>query len=261
MLVYPQLTSGALTQFPIQKSHGLRTVINGLADGSQIKLADPSGETTEWQLQYTDLSDEEASALEAFFESTEGSLNVFTFLDPTANLLAWSDHLNHAEWTKDPLLTVTSGVADPAGGANGWHMANSGEAAQNLSQVLEAPGGYLYCLSVYVKADAADAQVTLFRDSASANFAAGSEWRRLTFSGSGNASAEAIEFGIGIPAGDAVDIYGMQVEPQVAASTYKPSILGGIYPTAWFREDFLAMTATGVNRHSATVNILHAIRL
>src|SRR5581483_1675491 len=98
MLVYPQLTTGAVSQFPAQKRRKLRTVVNALGDGSSIKLADPPGELTEWQLQYAGLSDQEALALEQFFESVEGSLGVFTFLDPTANLFSWSGQLDHREW-------------------------------------------------------------------------------------------------------------------------------------------------------------------
>ena len=93
MPTYPQLGSGALSQFPVQKIRRTRTVVNQAADGSTIKLADPAGAITEWDLTYTDLSDEEASALLAFFVAVEGTLNGFTFLDPAGNLLAWSDDL------------------------------------------------------------------------------------------------------------------------------------------------------------------------
>ena len=259
MLVYPQLASGALTQFPAQKRRNPRTVVNALADGRSIKLADPPGELTEWQLQYAGLSDQEASALEQFFESTEGSLGVFTFLDPTANLFAWSDHLDHSGWTKGPLLTVAGNVADPTGGANGWHLSNTGAGAQSLSQTLEAPGGYLYCLSLYAKSATAGLTVTLLRGSARVDQMLGAEWKRLTFAGTGDALAQTIDFGIEVPAGGSLDVYGMQVEPQAAPSPYKPSTTGGVYANAWFRDDFLVVTATDVNRHSATVNI-HANR-
>jgi hypothetical protein len=42
-------------------------------------------------LSYTALSDAELAALEQFFASAQGTLNGFTFLDPAANLLAWSE--------------------------------------------------------------------------------------------------------------------------------------------------------------------------
>jgi hypothetical protein len=260
MLVYPQLSSGALTQFPVQKRHTLRTIVNTLSDGSAIKLADPSGEVTEWQLQYAGLSDEEATALKQFYESTEGSLRVFTFLDPTANLLMWSDRLDHAGWIKGPLLSISSGLADPTSGTSAWHISNAGAAAQSLSQILEAPGAYLYCLSAYAKS-AAGAAVTMLHGSSRADRALTGEWSRITFSQNGDAAAESLVFGIEVAAGGSLDLFGMQVEPQMGASLYKPSTTGGIYPNAWFRDDTLALTATDVNRHSATVNIIHAHRL
>ena len=261
MLAYPQLATGALAQFPVQKRRSLRTIVNMLGDGHSIRLADPLGEITDWQLQYTNLSDQEATALRQFFEATEGGLRVFTFLDPTANLLAWSDHLDHAEWTKAPLLSITGGLADPLGGTNAWHVANSGAGAQSLFQTLEAPGGYLYSLSVYAKSAAPGAAVTFLLGSSRADRALSDAWSRITFSGFGDGAAEQVAFGIEVPAGGSVDLFGMQVEPQARASAYKPSTTGGVYPSAWFRDDTLALTATDVNRHSATVNIIHANRL
>src|ERR1035441_8859924 len=62
MPTYPQLGSGALSQFPVQKTRRLRTVVNQAADGSTIKLADPAAEVTEWLLTYADLRDAEAAA-------------------------------------------------------------------------------------------------------------------------------------------------------------------------------------------------------
>jgi len=67
MLVYPQLGTGAISQYPIKKTRRVRTVINEAADGSTVRLADPAGETTEWQLDYAEIGDEEAAALHQRF--------------------------------------------------------------------------------------------------------------------------------------------------------------------------------------------------
>ena len=96
MPVYPQLGSGALSQFPVRKIRRARTVVNQAADGSTIKLADPLGAVTEWDLTYTDLSDAEASALLAFYAAVEGTLTGFTFLDPAGNLLACERRLERS---------------------------------------------------------------------------------------------------------------------------------------------------------------------
>src|SRR4029077_14220708 len=104
MLIFQQLGSGALSQFPVQKRRRLRTVLNAAGDGRAIKLADPAGEFTEWGLAYGHLTDDEVSALQQFYITAEGTLNGFTFVDPTSNLLAWSDQLSNSVWQPGPFL-------------------------------------------------------------------------------------------------------------------------------------------------------------
>ena len=149
MIAYPQLLSGALSQFPIVKHRQLKTIVNAAADGSSIKLADPSGATIGWQLRYSNLSDAEAACLRQFFEAMEGSLNSFTFLDPTANLISCSEVLTNPVWEAAPFLSVTGGITDPLGGSNAWQLANSGEAPQAIRQTLNVPTSYAYCFSVF----------------------------------------------------------------------------------------------------------------
>jgi hypothetical protein len=260
MLVYPQLATGALSQFPVQKRRRLRTVVNTSLDGRSIKLADPGAETTEWQLAYAGLTDGEAAALQQFFTATEGTLDSFTFLDPTGNLFAWSDHLDNAAWAAGPFLSVVGGIADPAGGMNAWRLTDSGAGAQNISQTLSAPAGYLYCFSVFARSPQA-IPVTLLHGSNRINRILGTDWSRIIVAASGDAAALSIAFGVELPAGESVDVFGMQVEPQAGASLYKATTTGGVYENARFRDDVLSITTTGVNCHSATVNIIYANHL
>ena len=127
MLTYPQLT-----QFPIVKRIRRRTVVNRAADGRSVKIADAAGEITEWRLRYTELSDAEAGTLRDFFVAAEGTLNEFTFLDPTANLLARSDELEAPVWLKGPLLAVSGG-----------RLTNTGGGPQRIAQTIAAPAGRL----------------------------------------------------------------------------------------------------------------------
>jgi len=260
MPAYPQLGSGALSQFPVQKNRWARTVVNRAADGSTIKLADPAAEVTEWLLTYTDLSDEEAAALRAFFVAAEGTLNGFTFLDPAGNLLAWSDQLDQTAWQKDPLLSLTGGITDPRGGTRAWRLSNSGGAEQAAGQTLAAPGEYQYCLSAYVRA-ALVTGVGLTVGSQTAGRVVTSEWTRIAWTGSGDAEATSVRFAMEIGAGDVVEVYGLQVEAQTAASGYKASARGGVYEDAHLGDDVLTITGTDVNRHSCTVKIIHANHL
>src|SRR6266508_229011 len=115
MRAFPQLSTGALVQFPLIKKRTIRTVVNRTEDDHEVRSADEGGGRTEWELQFTALSDEERRTLESFFTAVEGSLTSFTFLDPLANLLARSGELDQAEWEKDPALSLSGGVPDPRG--------------------------------------------------------------------------------------------------------------------------------------------------
>lgn len=260
MLVCPQLTTGAVSQFPIEKRWRQRTVVNTAADGSVIKLADPNGVLTEWQLQYAGLSDGELATLQQFFAAAEGTLNGFTFLDPASNLFAWSDQLNNAVWNLGSFLTRTGGVADPAAGTNAWLLTNSGSGAQSITQTLAAPGGYLFCLSAWVQAAVATT-VTMLIGANRSPQPVQTGWNRIAFTGSGDATAASIVLGLELPAGAAVNVYGLQAEAQSAPSKYKASTTGGVYQAARLRDDALTFTTQGVNNHSATVNILYASHL
>jgi hypothetical protein len=260
MTTYPQLGSGALSQFPVQKNRRARTVVNQAADGSRIKLADPAAKVTEWVLTYADLSDEEATALLGFFAATEGTLKGFTFLDPVGNLLAWSEQLDEAVWQKDSLLSLTPGIADPRGGTQAWRLSNGGGAGQGLGQTLAAPGQYQYCLSAYVRAATATS-VGFTAGNQAAPRAVTSQWTRIAWTSSGDAQATSVRFGIEIGAGEVVEVYGLQVEAQAAASGYKASTLGGVYEEAHLGDDVLTITSTDANRHSCTVKIIHANHL
>jgi hypothetical protein len=260
MLVYPQLPTSALAQFPIQVRRQLRTLVNTAADGTVAKLSDAGAATIEWQLKYAGLSDAELAALLQFYTAAEGTLNNFTFVDPTANLLAWSNDLKNAVWDPAPLLSLSGPNSDPAGGNNAWHIANPGAGTQNLSQTLTAPGGYVYSLSLYAKASS-PAEFTLLLGTNRYAQPIGPDWQRFACTGAGDSAALSVTFGLELGPGAIADVYGLQVEPQNSPSLYKASSTGGCYENARLRDDVLSFTTTDANRHSATVNILYASNL
>lgn len=243
-LTYPQLT-----QLPLVKRMKRRTVVNRTADGRALKLGDAAGEGTEWRLRYTDLSDAEAATLRQFFESAEGSLQPFTFVDPTANLFVESGALDGASWTRDPLLTV-------AGGPVEWHLTNTGAGPQSLWQDIGGPAGFVYCFSLYARADS-PGPVTIIAGTASAERIAASNWARVRWSG----EADATRFGIELAAGASMDVRWLQVEAQAGASAARAGSTGGVFEGARFRDDSLEVVATGLNRHSCTVHIVHDIHI
>ncbi len=260
MLTYPQLRTGALSQFPVRTQRRARTVVNQAMDGSAIKVADPAGAVIDWTLAYVGLSDAELSALEQFFASAEGSLNSFTFLDPAANLLASSGDLSQPAWVRDPSLAAAGGAEDPAGGTSAWALTNAGAAPQGITQTLPAPGVYENCFSAYVRAQMAGTLNMIIGPNA-AGRPIGTGWSRIVFTATGDPAAEEVAFELQIPAGAEVDVYGIQAEPQLAASPYQASTTGGVYQNARHAGDQLAVKTTAPGQHSCTVNIVYVNHL
>jgi hypothetical protein len=243
-VTYPQLT-----QLPLVKRLRRRTVANRAADGRSVKLGDPAGEITEWELRYAELTDGEAATLREFFESVEGSLLPFTFVDPTANLLVESAGLDGSAWTRDPMLRVTGGPVE-------WRVSNDGGGPQSLWQDVGGPAGFVYCFSLFARADVAT-PVKLIAGSGSAERAVSTNWQRLRLT----AAVEQTKFGVELEAGGSAEMRWLQVEAQAGASAARAGTTGGVFERAHFRDDTLEVVATGVNRHSCTVKIVHAIHI
>src|SRR5580658_4871976 len=187
MPYYPQLTTGAVAQFPVTRNTYLRTVANQLPSGYTIRMADTGAQKVQWRLRYSALTNGEQSSIENLFEASEGQLNTFTFLDPTDNLLMWSEDWTQTVWTPDPLLQVTGGVADPLGGSAAMQLTNTGQTTQQIIQNTSGPSSFVYCYSVYVRSNVpatiqlvvtATGQTTLMAVTTRAS------WTRVTTSGS-----------------------------------------------------------------------------
>jgi hypothetical protein len=260
MLYYPQLTTGTVTQFPVTRTVNLRAVANELPSGFTIRMADTGYQKVQWRLVYSDLTDGERSAIESLFEASEGQLNTFTFLDPTDNLLMWSEDWTQAVWAPDALLQVTGGIADPLGGSNAMQLTNTGQTTQQITQSISGPSSFVYCYSVYVRSAVpatiqlvvtATGQVSLRAVTTTAS------WTRVTASGSLSVQQDQVGFGVQLPAGVQVDAFGAQVEAQPGAGLYKQTIdLGGVYSNTRFSSDLLSVTATAPNQHSCEIGLL-----
>ena len=260
MLAFPQLLSGAVAQFPIKKHCTQRTIVNTLTDGHMVKLADTGATLSQWQLMYQNLGDAEIDILQQFFATCEGQLNAFTFLDPLSNLLAWSETLNQGVWEASTLLQMTAGIADPTGGTAATRLTNPTGADLTLQQTINAPGWFSYCFSLYVRSQGSTgAALFLQGGTASINrsYALGTDWNRIAISGKLTTTTGTLSAGIVIPAGQSVDVFGLQLEPQPAASTYKRSLsASGVYANAHFRDDAFAYTTSAPNSHACVLTIM-----
>lgn len=260
MLYYPQLATGAVAQFPVTRNVDVRTVANQLPSGFTIRMSDAGWQKVQWRLQYSGLTDEERSAIEALFEASEGQLNTFTFLDPMANLLAWSEDWTQAVWAPDPLLQVTRGAEDPFGNTNAMQLTNTGQATQQIVQNLAGPSAFLYCFSVYVRS-ATPTTIQLVQTTTGQTsltpVVAGASWTRVTTPVSLSTHQDGIGFGVQLAGGAQVQVFGAQVEAQPGTGQYKKTTnLGGVYTTTRFTTDLLTFTANAVNQHSCQVNLI-----
>jgi len=238
----------------------MRTISNVTMDAHILKLGDPSASVILWELHAATLADEEWAAIEALFHGCEGRLGKFTFLDPADNLLRWSEDFSAETWQCDPLLELTPGAADPLGGTRAVTIVNTSQTTQGITQSLDLPGDYYYCLSLYARSQQ-DTQMTLKRFSASHSEAKAVEvsqtWRRFVSSGNLGVGEEPVHFGLEVEAGDVVEVFGTQVEAQLAPSKYKRTqARGGVYANSRFLDDSLTLVTEGPDQHSSAIRII-----
>ncbi len=259
MLAFPQLSSGAVSQFPFRRETRFRTLVNSAADSSVIKAGDVDFQSCRWELASHHLSDAEWQAIEDLHVQTEGRLLTFLFLEPGNNLLSWSETLADPVWTKDAAITVTDGQADPMGGTRGGTVSNSGSPGA-LSQALNAPASYRYAGNVWVRTASTGASLEVSDGAAqvaSAPFDSTNQWKQYSAKYNLLSGLETVSFRIVVPSGGTVDIYGPQLEAQPAPSQYKKTAQqAGVYSNARFADDVLTDRATGLNRHSGVIRIV-----
>ena len=262
MLVFPQLSTGAAALYPVTRQSVLRTVVNTLADGSTVIYSDPDASQTLWELQPKGLTAAEWSAIEALFNATAGPWQTFTLLDPAGNLFANSELLSAGSWVNGALIQLTAGISDPLGTTRATRVLNSGTAAEGVTQTLAAPGHYRYCFSAWAKT-AGGSSVTLEASTAGAStsntFGLTANWQRVSIPVELGQATTSVTFGAQLEAGATVDLFGMQVEAQPAASDYKMTgASGGVYANARFAADALTVRAEGTDVYDAVIRIIAA---
>lgn len=260
MLYYPQLSTGVVAQFPVNRSATTRAVTNQLLSGDSIRMSDPGAAAIGWQLQYLNLTDAEFASLEQLFEAAEGMLTTFTFLDPVDNLLLWSEEWTNAVWTADPLLTLSAGVADPFGGTGAIQITNTAQTTQQIVQNIAGPSWFQYCFSVYLRCvTPSTVQILLSATGQESvnQVAVGSSWTRAVIAGSLPLQQDGISFGMQLPAGATVIAFGAQAEPQPSPSGYKATTdLSGVYSNTRFNADSFTLTTGAPNQNSCSVSLV-----
>jgi hypothetical protein len=256
MKYFPQLSTGALAHFPMIKQITRRTVTNRLPDGRALKYVDSGVLSVEWDLRYTSLTAGEAAAIEGFFSECEGDLLAFGFLDPTGNLLAWSEDLGQETWTKDPLVTATHGLDDPQGGDHAVELRNNASALQGIRQTVMAPGGFTYCFSAWVRSNQG-ASLFMTIGSARCQREAGPTWTRITMTAIPAETEEGVSFGLEFSGSQIVETFGLQAEAQPGNSAYKQTgSKGAVYSACRFGQPQLTVTADGPDSYSCRFTVI-----
>ena len=252
MSFYPQIGSGSIAQFPLQRSRKWRMIVNELEDGEQVVLPDLKAGEIDWKLSYSDLADTEVQNLNSLFTAMQGQFGAFTFIDPLANLLAWSEDFTKPAWQVGLLQTQT-GIADPLGTQRASSVANGTTGTQAVAQTLGISGDYVTCFSLWVRSSSAGTLV-LQRDSAVTTITVRSGWNRVYLNGTGTAGATQSTFSVTLAPGQTVDIWGPQVEAQPYPSAYRQTVAArGIYEETYFGSDALKITSEAPGLSSCTI--------
>jgi phage-related protein len=79
---FPQLSTGAVTQYPSSRTVNFDAEILKFVDGSEQRWAAGGSGQRRWELKLANVSEEELCAIEEFFVSQQGRFGNFSFTDP-----------------------------------------------------------------------------------------------------------------------------------------------------------------------------------
>jgi hypothetical protein len=156
---FPQIGAGSMAQLPLRRTRTWRSISNQLESDQRILLPDPAAGQIRWDLSLRELTTAETGRLNDLFTASQGQFGSFSFIDPMANLLGWSEDLLRPDW-QPGLLTLSSGIADPTGSTRAWSITNGSAGGQKLRQTRELPGEYVGCFSAWFRSATAG-KVTL----------------------------------------------------------------------------------------------------
>jgi hypothetical protein len=254
MLAFPQLASGAMAQLPIERTIRFRSRRNETRDGSVTQIGDPDYEERSWDLAFRDLTDAEWEDLDTLFTMSEGKLGVFTFLEPGSNLLAWSEKLTQSPWNVSG--GAADGQSDPFGGSRGSRL-NAGSSAV---QTIAAPASYRYAASAWLRTTGTGAKIRVSDSATQAaerNVDASGDWKRYVVLYGLSSATDAMSLSLIAGSGAPLDVYGPQLEAQLAASAYKiSSAQGGVFANTRFDQDALIDEAQAPGRHDTRVRLI-----
>jgi hypothetical protein len=152
---------------------------------------------------------------------------------------------------------LTAGVADPLGTTRATTIVNAAETAEGVAQTLAVPGNFQYCLSAWVRSSGGSS-VILAVGASTQTVPTSAVWNRVALAANaGLTTATSVAFGLHIAAGASIDVFGLQVEAQLAPSDYKMTgASGDVYSQARFASDQVTVTTQGTDVYDAIIRIV-----
>ena len=81
-MTFPTLSTGAVAQYPAERSLRFRNERVHFLDGTEQRYRDAAGAMHRWRIQFDRLDEREVTALEDFFSECQGTYESFSFIDP-----------------------------------------------------------------------------------------------------------------------------------------------------------------------------------
>ena|SRR5690242_13942201 len=238
-LFFPQLSTGALVQYPVKRTKSVRTVETRTEDGSVLTYFDPKGSILSWQLEYSGITLAEVNQLQALFEACAGRFRAFTFIDPVANLLT-------SQWQAGVGVTVAGNI-----------YTNASNAPAEVFQMFSIPSGYVYCFSLSGNMNAgAESMLTLIRRGSATEERTTLPVNSPLLVSSGVLADGGLRFtaAVQLLPGQSIDLSQAQLEAQPSPSPFRPA-RGGVYPAAHWAIDELLFTAIGPDLFNTSFSI------
>lgn len=254
---FPQLSAGAVVQYPFRKVRKYRAIRNVLPDGRLIQLPDPGARQVQWELTYNNLTFDDVEALRSHYRVCKGPLQSFTFLDPMANLLAFSESLRATVWQSSSQFAIAEINGSPRPDLRAYSVTNTSQADATLFQRIAAPSFYTFCFSLYLRSEE-PANVGLVQTAITAKSSAEREctthWSRVCLSASLTERSSALSAGLTLAPGQRVYVSSPQLEAQYAMSEYKPTwSRSGVYLNARYGMPEIVVSVESPNIYSTTI--------
>ena len=254
MPLFPQLLSGAIAQFPLEKRYSVSNITNFQEDGSRYRVEGQSPVQIGWTLTFGYLTESESNTLTSFFESVAGRFLTFTFLDPNGNLVAWSEDLTQPVWAKSSLFTVSVSTE------NGFAillMGSSGPSIVSISQIVQCPAAALLCFSVFARSEQA-ASLTLSIADISRSFEISDMWRQYSVTRSGSGDGDTTS--IGLTLSGQASLSRITVSAQPAPSNYNATgEKSGVFQKTRFDQDNILISALDKDHYSCEVRLISTL--